>query len=76
MTCYTCYDMPCHDRLKWNSELSVLLFSVIGVNVAWGLLLLASKLLGNENTIRKRNAYYMFWRKAHAHRLTRTCALA
>ena len=59
-------------KIQWNGELTVLLAAVIAVNAAWLVLLLASKLLGNENTVRRRNQYYQFWRKAHAHRLTKT----
>ena len=59
-------------KLSFNSELGILLIAVVAVNAGWLLLMIASKVLGNESTIRKRNAYYTFWRKAHAHRLTRT----
>ena len=59
-------------RLSWNGALTVLLGAVCGVNALWLLLLLASKLLGNEAQLRERNVYYTFWRKAHAHRMTRT----
>ena len=43
--------------LPRDGELTVLLAALIAVNAAWALLMVVSKAVGNENTIRKRNQY-------------------